>query len=74
MQLPEWIGPPENMLGGVVALGLVAARSKEAAVRLESATAYPNGVQFRLDVRWRDHERSVGMSGARYYARRNWRV
>jgi hypothetical protein len=63
-ELPEWVGPPVNVLGSVVALGLIAARSKDAAVWLESATAYPTGVEFRIDVRWRAEVHSLVMRAA----------
>jgi hypothetical protein len=63
-ELPEWLGPPDNILGGAVALGLIAARSENAAVSLESAIAYPTGVQFRIDVRWRAEMKSISMSAA----------
>jgi hypothetical protein len=67
-ELPGWLGPPDNVLGGLVALGLVAARSKDAAVWLESATAYPTGVQFRLGLRWRAEVQGLGMRGAAWHA------
>ncbi len=63
-ELPEWLGPPDNVLGAAVALDLIAARSENAAVCLESATAYPTGVQFRIDVRWRAEVKSISMSAA----------
>lgn len=50
---PEWLGPPSNVLGVVVPLGLVLARSEEAVVAVPSATAYRNGFEFELDVRVR---------------------
>lgn len=51
---PEWWGPPDDVFGGVVALELLLARSEQAAVVIESATAYPTGVEFTIDVRWRE--------------------
>jgi hypothetical protein len=51
---PEWWGPPDDVFGGVVALELFLARSEKAAVVIESATAYPTGVEFTIDVRWRE--------------------
>lgn len=63
-ELPEWVGPPDNVLGGLVALGLIAARSEDAVVGLESAAAYPTGVQFRIDVRWRAEVQNLVMRGA----------
>jgi hypothetical protein len=41
------------MLGAVLALALLVARSDTAAVRLESAIVYTSGVQFALELRWR---------------------
>jgi hypothetical protein len=57
-----WMGPPRNVVGGVVALELLVARSDRAIVWLGSASAYPTGVEFRLDVRWRPdmHELALG--------------
>jgi hypothetical protein len=54
MGLPEpaWRGPPENVLGGVVALELLLARSEKAVVVIDSATAYQTGVEFTVEVRW----------------------
>jgi hypothetical protein len=52
-QTPEWMGPPEDVLGSVVALGLLVARSAKAVVIVPCATAYPTGVEFSIDVRWR---------------------
>jgi hypothetical protein len=49
---PAWQGPPDGVLGGVVALELLLARSEKAVVLIDSATAYPTGVEFTVDVRW----------------------
>jgi hypothetical protein len=51
---PEWLGPPDDVVGGTVALELVVGRSPDAAITLDSATAYPTGVELRVDVRWRE--------------------
>jgi hypothetical protein len=53
-QAPEWMGPPDDVLGAVVALDLVVARSAKAVVAIPCATAYPTGFEFSLDVRWRE--------------------
>jgi hypothetical protein len=42
------------VLGGVVPLELPLARSEKAAVVIESATVYPTGLEFLIDVRWRE--------------------
>jgi hypothetical protein len=48
-EVPEWYGPPEGVLGGVVPLELLLARSEKAAVVIESATVYPTGLEFVID-------------------------
>jgi hypothetical protein len=53
-ELPKWYGPPQGVLGGVVPLELLLARSNKAAVVIESATVYPTGMEFVIDVRWRE--------------------
>lgn len=50
---PEWIGPPDNILGAPVPVELLVARSPDAVVVARSVVAYPNGVSFVLDVRRR---------------------
>ena len=51
-----WEGPPNNILGVVVPLDLVLARSAKAVVTLGSLTAYPSGFEFEYLVRCRDEE------------------
>jgi hypothetical protein len=63
--LPDWFGPPANLIGGLVTLELMAGRSEDAAVWLESATAYPGGVQLRIDIRWRAEVQDRVLRGAR---------
>ncbi len=46
--LPRWWAPPQDMVGGVLALQLVLARSGSVAVVLSRLVAYPSG--FSLDV------------------------
>jgi hypothetical protein len=53
-EVPEWYGPPQGVLGGVVPLELLLARSDKAAVVIESATVYPTGMEFVIDVRWQE--------------------
>ena len=50
---PEWLGPPDNVLGVPLPWRLVLARTDRVAVTVEGATAYPNGIQLRIDVRRR---------------------
>jgi hypothetical protein len=47
---PEWMGPPENVLGVAVPLRLVLARSPEAAVLVQHLSAYPKGVTFDVSI------------------------
>jgi hypothetical protein len=71
VSLPEWIAPPVDVLGALVPLELMAARSDVAAVLLESATAYPAGVQVRIDVRWRSEAQGLVMrAGGWHYEHR----
>ena len=49
-----WEGPPENVLGGVVALDLLLAHSDRAAVAISSATAYRTGLAFTVELRLRE--------------------
>ena len=50
---PEWLGPPDNILGVALPWRIVLARTDNVAVVVEGATAYPNGIQLRIDVRRR---------------------
>ncbi len=54
---PEWIGPPDNVLGVAVPLELLLARTAEVAVGVTCALAYPNGISFSLSVRRRTARR-----------------
>lgn len=47
-RMPLWFGPPEDELGAVVPLGLVAARSESGVVALSHATVYSTGLT--LDI------------------------
>src|SRR5438105_9664194 len=49
-----WWGPPDNLVGASVALGLVVGHSEKAAITLGAATAYPSGFEFGLGIRARD--------------------
>jgi hypothetical protein len=66
---PAWLGPPDNAMGGVVALGLVVARSQQAAVWIGSATAFPSGVQFAVELRWRPEMFEIVSRGAPWHYR-----
>jgi hypothetical protein len=70
-QQPVWLGPPDNVLGGVVALGLVVARSDNAAVTIDSAMIYPTGLEFTVDIRWRGGYGRVFQRGVQWYSEPN---
>jgi hypothetical protein len=45
---PPWVGPADGVIPGVVALGLVLARTERLAVYLPELLVYPAGVALRL--------------------------
>ncbi len=45
---PTWSGPPEDVLGRAVPLGVVLARSERGAVGLSHGIAYPNGITLEF--------------------------
>ncbi len=51
---PLWTGPSELVLGGVVPLQVLVARTDQVAVIAEYFVAYPSGVTFSLTIRSRD--------------------
>ncbi len=60
---PEWLAPPSNVLGVVLPVGLVLARAEEAVVAVPTATAYPTGFEFEVDVRVRGRRLDELMHG-----------
>ena len=64
---PDWLGPPDNVMGGVLALALVVGRSQQAAAWIESVTAYPSGVEFQIEVRWRPEVFDIVSRGAPWH-------
>lgn len=50
---PVWMGPPEDVLPGVVPVELVLGRSASTVVALTGMRAFPTGVQMNLAVRVR---------------------
>jgi hypothetical protein len=46
----EWMGPPDDMIGGVVGLELRVGRSEKAAVYLTALVAYPTGMSLTAEV------------------------
>src|SRR5215216_2286384 len=53
---PDWAGPPENVIGGVVALEVVLANTGDAALAFGGVVAYPTGVELRVS----GHRRFTG--------------
>lgn len=51
--MPDWFGPPDNILPGDVGRSLVIARNSGAIVWLHGVVAYPQGLSFRLLIRTR---------------------
>jgi len=50
---PVWMGPPDDVLPGVVPVELVLARSESTVVLLTGVRAFPTGLQMNLAVRVR---------------------
>jgi hypothetical protein len=66
-----WEGPPEDVLGGVVALDLLLARSQMAAVAISSATAYRTGFEFTVELRLREDRQDRVWMGPPWEHRRS---
>jgi hypothetical protein len=66
-----WEGPPEDVLGGVVALELLLARSQMAAVAIGSATAYRTGLEFTVELRLREDRQDRVWMGPPWEHRRS---
>jgi hypothetical protein len=55
-----WTGPPDGVSGGQVALRLVMFRGESLHLSVGHFCAYPDGVEFAVEIRWRrepDHPR-----------------
>jgi hypothetical protein len=52
---PEWLGPPDDVLPGLVPVQLVLGRSDTAVVVLTGVQAFPTGLQMSLGIRLRGH-------------------
>jgi hypothetical protein len=48
--VPEWRGPPGDLVGGVVGVEQVIGRSERAAIYLTALVAYPTGVSLTVEV------------------------
>jgi hypothetical protein len=64
-------GPPEDVLGGVVALELLLARSQMAAVTISSAAAYRTGLEFTVGLRLREDRQDRVWMGPPWEHRRS---
>jgi hypothetical protein len=53
---PEWVGPPDNMLGGAFPLSLLLARTDKVALAVSNGFAYPNGFTFTFAIRTRERD------------------
>jgi hypothetical protein len=62
------MGPPGNVVGTLVPLGIFAGRTSDAAVFLASATAYPTGAELAVDIRWRPEHDGVFQQSFRWYS------
>lgn len=55
-RMPEWMGPPDNVLPGDVPRSMVVARTDSAVVWMHAIVAYPQGLSFNLLIRSRDND------------------
>ncbi|HEY8103635.1 MAG TPA: hypothetical protein VIE18_03910 [Gaiellaceae bacterium] len=53
---PPWLGPPANELGVPVPLRILLGRTDEVAVALVDVAAFSTGLEFRMEVRLREHD------------------
>lgn len=56
-RLPDWIGPPENVIPATVALDVVLARTSDVAVWVSDALVFPAGLSFCLNVKYKGPDR-----------------
>lgn len=56
---PEWIGPPDNVLGVGLPFRIVLARNERTVIAITGCTAYPNGAIFDVVLRVRPGSLSV---------------
>jgi hypothetical protein len=47
-RMPEWLGPPENLVPGVVAVELLLVGTDRVCVWLGAIDAYPTGVMLEV--------------------------
>ncbi|NAZ81880.1 hypothetical protein GTR02_08615 [Kineococcus sp. R8] len=57
---PVWAAPPPDLIPGVADLSIELGRSPDTVVLVEGARAYPQGVELRLVVRFRETHRRAG--------------
>ncbi len=53
LERQPWWGPPANVVGASVALGLIVGRSDKAAITIADGVVYRSGFEFSLEVRVR---------------------
>src|SRR3954454_12842833 len=60
-RMPEWIGPPENVIPATVALDVILVRRPDLAVWVADALVFPSGLSFGINIQRRDEsdERSL---------------
>jgi hypothetical protein len=54
---PEWFGPPDNVIGVTVPLGVTLVRTDDLALAAPGATAYPTGIAFEVVLLLREQVR-----------------
>jgi hypothetical protein len=65
-----WIGPPDNVLGAVVPLNVLLARTDDVAITVAGGFAYPTGVELTVSARSRRAEHDWMDSFQPRFARR----
>lgn len=62
---PPWLGPPANELGVPVPQRVVLARTDDVALALLDVAAFSTGLEFKLEVRLREHDELLDPFGMR---------
>lgn len=62
--MPEWMGPPENVVPAIVALELLLVHNERLAVWIPGADAYRTAVMLHVELRGREAARPGVESGA----------
>jgi hypothetical protein len=64
LEIPHWLGPPENVVPGLVALELLLVHNERMVVWIPAADAYRTGVMLHVDLRGRQPARPGVEAGA----------